>query len=63
MKVYHLNDPYFTFKVGDLVIFFGGGLGLVTGFDKEWDPIVYWFTENVEGACYKEDVKLLSRNE
>jgi len=62
MKVYHLNDPYFTFKVGDLVRYFGGGLGLITRIHKKC-VIVYWFTENVERAAYKKDVKLLSRNE
>jgi hypothetical protein len=52
-----------TFKVGDLVRFFDGDLGLVVGVDKGWDPIVYWFTENAEGACYGQDLTLLSRNE
>ena len=52
-----------AFKVGDLVRYFDGNLGLITGFDKEWDPIVYWFTENAEGACFKQDITLLSRNE
>jgi len=52
-----------TFKVGDLVRYYDGDLGLITGFDREEDPIVFWFRDKIHAACYIGDVTLLSRNE
>lgn len=51
-----------TFRIGDLVRFYDGDLGFVIGYDKEWDPVVYWFTENIEAPCYGTDLTLVSRN-
>ena len=52
-----------TFKVGDLIRYFDGDLGLITGFDKEKDPIVFWFREKTHATCFKRNITLLSRNE
>ena len=52
-----------TFKVGDLVRYYDGDLGLITSFNHRKDPIVFWFREKTHAACYNRNLTLLSRNE
>ena len=52
-------------RVGDLVKYDGGYpgpcLGLVMGFDKDGDPIVEFFDQDmVSAAYYKSDIEVVS---
>jgi hypothetical protein len=52
-----------TFKVGDLIRYYDGDLGLITDFNPRNNPIVFWFREKTHATCFKRNITLLSRNE